>query len=626
MSYGFQQAPAGLPSQIYYSQVQSTTSSPYGMITSGPKNTTVFDANGHASKFALAGNCFLNAAGKLQGSIGSTCVSTPARPGDQSNRSFISGMRLPETRGSIYMRTSYDLTPSTEVYATLIYGAARTQNTPAGGGNGKSITIHCDNAYLPATGVYADAAACLSEDPTGVFGLGSGWENIPVDQQVFFMRTTRRYTVGGDGTFDLLGKVWNWESYFQHGESGSGLHINNMILSGSPPDPVASAANGRVTTNGNLSRFNLASDAVLDATGQIVCRNTTAQLNGCVPYNPFGGSAISAGAQAYIMNQNGPHGSTVGPSASETVRQEAFSFSVNGSPMELWAGPVAVAAGYEYREEHYSQRGDPYGAGVSASTPATADYPCTDPFVDCGLTSLGSLGAYSAGNYHNGRGTYHVNEVFVELGIPLLNDTFWGKMDLDLGGRHARYSTAGDANTWKVGLTWETPIPGIRLRALQSRDVRAPNLSELFAPVTGLNSGFTNRATQTPSNNGNQNVLQINEGNTFLKPERSQTTELGIVWQPEFIPGFQMSVDYFRIGIKGFVNSLGVQQVEDQCILQNVASYCAQDTITTQNGVNSEPGKPRRSGQLAIGPDGCQSGHPDPHQAVQCGQRGHGWF
>jgi len=181
-----------------------------------------------------------------------------------------------------------------------------------------------------------------------------------------------------------------------------------------------------------------------------------------------------------------------------TNRQESFAFSVNGSPIEDWAGPVAVAAGYEYREEHYSQRADPYAAGVSASTPPTAVEPCTDPFIDCGLTSFGPIGAYNAGNYHNGRGTYHVNEVFLEVGVPLLNDQFWGKMDLDLGGRHARYSTAGDANTWKVGLTWETPIPGVRFRALQSRDIRAPNLSELLPPVQGANGSFNNAFTEIP--------------------------------------------------------------------------------------------------------------------------------
>ena len=615
--WGVGRAPAGQPRLIYAPLVQSTGGHNYGMITSGANAYTGFDANGKTFKFALAGNCFVNAAGTLQGSIptgnGGNCLGTPSSPGDQSNHSFISGLRMPLTRGDIYARLSYDLTPDTEIYATINYGAARTQNTPAGGGNGKSITLKCDNAYLPSTGLYASVAACNAANPGGSFSFGSGWENIPWDQQVFFMRTTRRYVVGGDGTFDLFDKVWNWSSYFQHGESGAGLHIQNMILSNSPVD-AAQSTPGRVVTNGNLSRFNQAADSVLNSAGQPVCRNTIAQAYGCVPYNPFGGT-FSPGQFAYIANQNGPGGTTIGPTAVETVRQEAFSFIVNGSPIEDWAGPVAVAAGYEYREEHYSQRADPYAAGISASTPPTVNEPCTDPFVDCGLSAVGSLGAYSAGNYHNGRGTYHVNEVFLELGVPLLNDTFWGKIDLDLGGRHARYSTAGDANTWKVGLTWETPIPGVRLRALQSRDIRAPNLSELFAPVTGLNAGFTNRVTgQT-----NQNELQINEGNRLLKPEKSQTTEVGIVWQPDFIPGFQLSVDYFRIGIKGFVNALSVQQVEDQCIVQGDLNYCGQDAITTANGVNqslANPGGPPGPGFIGTVPNQVTNIHAKPFNAA----------
>jgi iron complex outermembrane receptor protein len=589
------------------------------MITSGPQAYTAFDANGKAFPFALAGNCSVSPTGTLQNAIptgnGGNCVGTPAKPGDQTNHSFISGTRLPITRGNLYARVSFDLNPDTEVWATAIYGASRTQNTPAGGGNGKSITIKCDNAYLQQTGLYASAAACNTANASGSFAFGSNWENIPVDQQLFFMRTTRRFTVGGDGKFDLFGKSWNWDSYFQHGESGSGLHIYNMILSNAPVDGAASAAAGRVITNGNLSRFNLASDAILTAGGQIVCRNTTAQLNGCVPYNPFGAGPINSASQAYIMNQNGPGGTTIGPSAVETVRQEVFSFAVNGSPIEDWAGPISVAAGFEYREEHYSQRGDPYAAGISASTPATVNEPCTDPAIDCGQSAVGSLGAYSAGNYHNGRGTYHVNEVFLDVGVPLLNDTFWGKIDMELAGRHARYSTAGDANTWKVGVTWDTPLPGIRLRALQSRDIRAPNLSELFAPVTGLNVGFTHRVTGQTG----QNELQINEGNRLLKPERSQTTEAGIVWQPQFIPGFQMSVDYWRIGVKGFVNALNVQQVEDQCILQGDPAYCGQDAITTANGVNqslANPGGPPGPGYVGTVPNQVTNIHAKPFNAA----------
>ena len=124
---------------------------------------------------------------------------------------------------------------------------------------------------------------------------------------------------------------------------------------------------------------------MINAAGQIVCRNTIAQAFGCVPFNPFGGDPDHPGQIAYFDGQNGPGGTTIGPTAIQTVRQEAFSFSVNGSPIDDWAGPVAVAAGYEYREEHYSQRADPYSGGITASTPATVNEPCTDPFIDCGL-------------------------------------------------------------------------------------------------------------------------------------------------------------------------------------------------------------------------------------------------
>ncbi len=292
-------------------------------------------------------------------------------------------------------RLSYDLSPTTEIYATLIYGAARIQNTPAGGGNGKSITLKCDNAYLLKTGLYADTAACNTANPSGSFSFGSNWENIPVNQQVFFMRTTRRYTVeAATATLICSARI------------GAGVPIFSMKIRQRPshrehaaveqPGRYGGAAAGHVVTNGNLSRFNQAADAVFNSVGQIVCRNTVAQSFGCVPFNPFGAGPISPGSQAYILNQNEPGGTTIGPSAVETVRQEAFSFSMHGSPLDDWAGPVSVATGYEYREEHYSQRGDPYGAGISASTPATVNEPCTDPFVDCGQTSVGNLEALLA--------------------------------------------------------------------------------------------------------------------------------------------------------------------------------------------------------------------------------------
>jgi outer membrane receptor protein involved in Fe transport len=596
--------PAGQPQTYYGPLVQNTQSAAYGIITSGPYAGTTFDANGKAAQFAYAGNCFV-AGGSLKGAIGANCFGTASNPGDQNDtHEFTQGLYDPLTRGNLYARVSYDLSPNAEVYATLNYGISRTQNTPAQGNSSKNgITVRCDNAYLQQSGLFANPAACLSAvnatagtsltaASSATMAFGSDWANIPTDQQMFLLRTMRRFVVGGDGSFSLFGKDWSWDSYFQHGETDTSIKIYNMPLSGAP---IVAVGTNPAASNGQFSRFNLAQDAVLNSAGQIVCRNTVAQAFGCVPFNPFGGGTVTPGQLAYFDGQNGPGGTTIGPSAIQTQRQEAFSFAVNGSPIEDWAGPVSVALGYEYREEHYSQRSDPYSGGVTASTPATVNEPCTDPFVDCGLNLYGvipagqktALGAWNAGNYQDGNGTYHVNEAFVEFGVPLLNDSFWGKADLDIAGRHARYSTAGDANTWKVGLTWDTPVPGVRLRTLQSRDIRAPNLSELFSPPQGLNGSINNDFTGVAT----QQVRQLNEANSTLKPERGQTTELGLVWQPDFIPGFQASIDYYRIGVKQAISSLGLQQIEDGCFL-GFTTFCQQNFITTANAVNQGPGNP----------------------------------
>jgi len=626
--------PAGMPRNFYGPLRQQLSFAAYGLVQSGPKSFNTFGQNGQAYPLALAGNCFKSATGALQGSINNVCFGTPSSPGDQiDTHEFTQGLVNPLTRGSVYARVGYDLTPDTEIYATLSYSGARTENTPAQGNSDKGGTIHCDNAYLPQTGLFGQGltqaetqAACLAAYPIGTtvgvnntiytsgIPFGSNWANILTDQNMHIFRQTRRAVVGGSGAFDFLGKSWRWESYFEHGESDTSIKIQNMPLSNAPnvtlTDPAfVSPTNptGIVGVSQNYSRFNLAQDAVYNAQGNIVCRNTIAQTFGCVPYNPFGSDPINDGARAYFDQQNAQGGQTNGNSVIMTNRQEAFSFSVNGSPIDDWAGPVAVAAGYEYREEHYSQRADPYAGGISNSTPATFTEPCTDPFVDCGLTTLSlvqgdyhvGLGAYNAGNYHSGRGTIHVNEAFVEVGIPLLNDSFWGKADLELGGRHARYSLRGAkaANTWKVGVTWETPIPGIRLRALQSRDYRAPNLSEVIPPLQGANGGFQNEFTNNPLS---QNIIGATGGNAGLHPETAQTTQVGIVWQPEFIPGFQMSVDYYRIAVKGAILSLNSQQIEHRCWEQEsklapFTDACNVNIIRTSNNIPqsfANPGGP----------------------------------
>jgi len=103
-----------------------------------------------------------------------------------------------------------------------------------------------------------------------------------------------------------------------------------------------------------------------------------------------------------------------------------------------------------------------------------------------------------------------------------------------------------------------------------SRDVRAPNLSELFAaPVTTTLPNFTN-----PFTGGALLVIQNVVGNPNLKPEIAKNTTLGVVLaNPTWLPGFSVSVDWYNIVLDGGISSLTAQQVVNFCFA-GLTQYC----------------------------------------------------
>ena len=165
-----------------------------------------------------------------------------------------------------------------------------------------------------------------------------------------------------------------------------------------------------------------------------------------------------------------------GPQQHSRQVEHVASINLSGAPFSLWAGPVALATGFEYRNEAYLTTADPYGNGVTSQSPYSAANPA-DPV----LNPAGNN--WYAGNFHDGTGSYHVYEVYLEQNLPLLKWAAIGEANLNAAVRQTKYSTSGNVTAWKVGGTWKTPIDGLSFRAVTSRDIRAPNLSELFAEV-----------------------------------------------------------------------------------------------------------------------------------------------
>ena len=285
-------------------------------------------------------------------------------------------------------------------------------------------------------------------------------------------RNVGRLVVGLDGKF---GSGWSWNAYYQYGAS----NVQNLVTN----DPI-------------IANVNLAVDAVTSG-GQIVCRSTlTNPTNGCQPLNPFGTAHAAAGAIAYVT----------GRAAQDTgLHENVVAASIRGEPFSLPAGPVSIAAGAEYRTEQYSANSD---------TPS--------------LTN-----SYWLGNYKPGFGKYDVSEEFIDAVFPILKDLpFFKTLDFEGAVRGTNYSTSGQVWTYKAGLSW-TVNDDLRFRATHSRDIRAPNLNDLFL------GGQANSAVFLDPQHANAGVtsLQIAEGNSALKPEIASTDSLGVALSPPLVRG-----------------------------------------------------------------------------------------
>lgn len=505
----------------------------YGLITNGPQQGTAFGPNGTPYQFQYGSNGVSLDNGQVSNCITPFCVG-----GDLSGNVNMGPSLAAELERTVaYTRVGFDLGERTQVYLTANVARVKGINEPnAGTEKPGNLTIGCDNPFLPASVV----ATCATDYPTGRFAFGTSSGVFPETIDVVSARDQLRFVLGIDGGVDFFGTNWNYNGYVAHGTNHTRIDVNDISLT---------------------PRYNAAIDAIRLPDGSIGCRSAAARAAGCVPVNIIGQNAVDPAALAYVFPAAGPR---------QRSRQEeqVASFNISGDPFSLWAGPVSIAMGLEYRDESYKTVGDPYGNGVMADSPNTDAYP-VDPLMN---TMSGNN--WYAGNFHNGEGSYDVKEAYLETNIPFLDSDTAGDANLNLAVRQTEYSTAGSATPWKVGGTWKTPISGLSLRAVTSRDIRAPNLSELFAPPVVVNATVI-------FGGQNLNVLGMTVGNTDLRPEIARNTTFGIVLsEPEFFPGFSISVDYYDIKLSNLISTLTPQQEVDLCVAGNLL-LCSQMLLTS---------------------------------------------
>ncbi|QIG81049.1 TonB-dependent receptor [Sphingosinithalassobacter tenebrarum] len=373
-------------------------------------------------------------------------------------------------------------------------------------------------------------------------------------------RDTYRFVGGVRGSFN---DDWNYEVSVNYGE----FQEDTTILG-----------------NVNIQRFLLAIDAVDEglasggaANGNIVCRAqvdpsaaiayegagdtayAAAQLANdvaaCQPINLFGPGNITDAARGYLLQDSWQRAKITQLVASAYVAGDTSEW------FELPGGPVGFAIGGEYRRETN-------GFDQDEATVA-------------GVTFYNSIPAFDFPSFE-------VKEAYAEIRIPLLAHTpFFEELTFSGAARVADYK-GGTGTVWSynAGVEW-APVRDLRLRASYSRAVRAPNLTELYSPLgqnyaappndpcalRNIGAGSATReancrADGVPATYDHvylQSLPFLSGGNPDLGAEKSDSYTIGGVFEPRFLPGFSLTVDYYDITVNDVITSPTAQNIIDAC-------------------------------------------------------------
>ena len=489
----------------------------------------------------------INGSRVIDSTTGLLRAAVSSGPPDGYNTNPPNYFETPLNRTQVTAIGRFSINDYAEAYAELFHTRSNvTLNLAPSGTFGASLTIPIGNPYIPDAvrqqlcSAYGIAAAnCVVGNAT-TFKAAIARRFVEAGPRIYsYDNVSTQYTAGLRGAIPYL-ESWSYDAYYQQGRA----------------DQLATTGNGF-----SLSKLQNAVNAL----------NTTTCVSGgaCVPVNLFGAAgSITPAMLAYLRTPT---------FATTTVKQEVISASANGevkyAKSPLAKSPLSLAVGYEKRTV--------FGGNAS------------DAVIQTSGELLGS-GAPTPDR----SGTIKFNETYVEAQLPLIQDLpFIRSFNIEGGYRDTHFQTSAASQnygSWKGGADW-SPVKGLRFRGEQQRATRAPNVNELYAPVvTGLatlsvdpcqgnkivstDAGkagtLTNLCQQTGVPAGQIGVVpapssnQINNtsgGNPNLSPEKADTTTLGLVWDPTFADNLSLSLDYWKIKIKGAITSATATQVINGC-------------------------------------------------------------
>ncbi|MBI3286308.1 MAG: TonB-dependent receptor [Burkholderiales bacterium] len=219
----------------------------------------------------------------------------------------------------------------------------------------------------------------------------------------------------------------------------------------------------------------------------------------------------------------------------------------NSELFELPGGSAGMAVGLEYRRESTSDIDD-------------GNFGAENVFGFGGLPKLPMT-------------TRNTSSAYAELTMPVLKS-----LELSAAARADRYSVGGNSVTPKIGAKWNA-LPTLVLRGTIAKGFRAPNFREISPTVSvGFYNGLQDPLLCKTGDEPDCNLsIQANiSGNSDLKPEKSTSNTVGLVWEP--VKDYSVSLDYYKIERRDEISSLDVTYLLSNQRDPNFSKFITRDS------------------------------------------------
>ncbi|HHJ1607412.1 TPA: TonB-dependent receptor, partial [Pseudomonas aeruginosa] len=356
------------------------------------------------------------------------------------------------------------------------------------------------------------------------------------------------------GYFELASKTFDWEV-------GALFNRNEVTKT------------GRGDMSLIASRQALGQSFV-DGNGVARCGSAGAPIAGCLAWNPLlpygvagAGSLADPELQRFLF-----------PTFTDTgiTKTRSYFANISGPVLELPAGELSVAMGYQYRKEEGRYVPDAF----AQSRQSTA------------------LGAQTTA------GGYSLNEVFAEVNVPVLRDLPFAKeLTVNVAARYSDYSNFASTTNTKASFAWR-PVEELMVRGTFAEGFRAPSISDLYG---GLGTSFETYvdpcgigATNSVNGNAACNAAGVPRGyeqlaqglkpctsypcatpnefttgsNPNLRPEESKSKTVGVVWSPRWVNGLDINLDWYSYKITNMIIEDNVDRILRDCYVLGNASRC----------------------------------------------------